>query len=111
MTFWVLVIFMGLFGALADVSLNQWSKILSPRWWIISSILFLVFMTGFGLAMRLGATRGYSLTIAVVIVLLLDIVAVGIWDFVVGGTWFTPTQWFGVALAILAMLCFELGKK
>lgn len=111
MTFWVIVFLLGLIAAPADAALNHWGKVLSLPWWIISSILWLIFMTGFGLAMRFGAGRGYSLTVAVMVVLLVNIAAVALWDMVVGGSRFTLLQWFGALLAIAAILCFELGKK
>ena len=111
MTFWILVGLLGLFGALADVVLNQWSKTLSLNWWLAAATLFLVFMTGFGIAMRLGETRGLSLTAVVLVVLLANISGVAVWDLLVGGTRFTTTQWIGAVLAVAAMVCFELGKK
>lgn len=109
--FWLLVIFLGVIGGIADVSLNQWSKILSLNWWFVSTILFIVFMTGFGLSMRIGATRGYPLTLAVVLVLLADIMAVGLWDVLYLGTSFTFQQKFGAVLAVVAIACFESGKQ
>lgn len=108
--FWIWVVLLGLFAALADVSLNQWSKTLSLNWFVVSAVLFIAFMTGFGVAMRLGAARGYSLTLVVLVVLLLNIAGVGGWDVLIGGTRFTSLQVLGVALAIGAILCFELGK-
>jgi hypothetical protein len=111
MYFWLMVLFLGLFGALADVSLNQWGKIPSIFRWTESAGLFLAFMTGFGISMRLGEARGHSLTAVVLVVLLANVVGVGIWDFFVAETRFTTSQWVGVILAVFAIVCFEAGKK
>lgn len=111
MLFWIIVVSLGLEGAIADVALNQWSKTYSLYWYVVSTLLYLVFMTGFGVSMQLGMVRGYSLTIAVVLVLLVSIVGVALWDLTIGGTRLTATQWLGVTLATVAMICFELGRK
>ncbi|KKW11238.1 MAG: hypothetical protein UY50_C0018G0006 [Parcubacteria group bacterium GW2011_GWA2_49_9] len=109
MLFWVFVSCLGIFGAMGDIVLNQWSKNFSLRWWLMSAVLFVAFMTGFGIAMRLGAARGYSLTLAVLIVFLVNIMAVGVWD-LYGGARFTPKQWLGAVFAIGAIMCFETTR-
>src|SRR4051812_8508978 len=111
MIFWIVISLLGLFGGLADIVLNQWSKTMSLQWWTASAGMFLAFMTGLGMAMRLANAKGYSLTAVVLLVLLANIMAVGLWDFVIGATRFTHLQWLGAILAVTAMVLFELGKK
>lgn len=109
--FWILVVLTGLLGALADVVVNHWSRTLSPYWYVMSAGLYIVFMTGFGLSMRFGKVRGYSLTAVVLVVLLANIAGVALRDLVVGGDQFTPLQWLGVSLAVAAVLSFEFGRR
>ncbi len=109
--FWILVVSVGLFGAVTDVVLNQWSKTLSLNWFVLSAVMFIAFMIGLGTTMRLGATREYSMTIALLLVLLVNVAGVGVWDVLFGGAHFTLQQKLGGILAILAIICFELGKK
>ena len=109
--FWFVVVLVGLIGGPADVSLDRWSKTLSGCHWVMSLALYALFMTGFGLAMRIGNARGYSLTVIVLVVLLSNIVAVGLWDFFFRGSHLSALQWLGMTVAMVAVACLELGKE
>ncbi len=111
MKFWILVVLLGVEGAAADIVCGHWGKVRTLGWWCSSAGLWLVYMTGFGLAISFGKGRGYSTTISVIIVLVASTICVGAWDIIHEQTKFTPIQWLGIVLAMSAMLLFELGKK
>lgn len=111
MAFWVLVAFLAIEGTFADVALSFWSKSpYSAKWGLTTTTLLVVFYAGFATAMRLGEARGANLTIVVVMVLLCNIVFVALWN-LRGGIQFTPLQWIGIGMAMMAIACLELGKK
>ena len=108
--FWFLIFAGGLLGALGDIGIAQWGKTYSTMWWVVSAVGYLAFMTSLGLAVRFGLNRGYPLTIALLMLLLVNVVLVAIWDVTVSGTSITFYQFVGILLAIAAVFCFELGK-
>jgi drug/metabolite transporter (DMT)-like permease len=109
--FWSCIMTVGLIGALADLAVNKWSQTWSVQWWAAGACGYLLFMTGFGLVLRVGAGHGYPLTVAVVLMLLINIGFVAGWDVLLLGTSLTAYQWFGVLLATGAVACFELGAS
>jgi hypothetical protein len=111
MIFWILITCVGLIGAISDIVLNQWSKSLFIGWWAGAAVLFLAFMTAFGLSMRFGLSQGYSLTMVVVVVLVANIAGVAIWEIFALESRFSSIQWLGIAFAVSAIIFFELGKK
>jgi hypothetical protein len=109
--FWVFVVVVGIVGAVADITLNSWSKTLSLQSFTLSAVLFIAFMVGLGITMRLGATRGYSVTLALLLVVLANVAGVACWDIFNQGTRFTSLQWLGALMTMVAIICFEFGKK
>ena len=107
---WLLIIFVGAIGAVADIVLSYWSYTSRLQWWLGSAAMYLIFMTGLGLVVRQGVTNGYSLAVGVVIVLLVNIALVTAWD-VHRGASLSVLQWFGIVLALGAMACLELGRN
>jgi drug/metabolite transporter (DMT)-like permease len=108
MYFYSLVALLGLFGALSDVCVDQWiARGMDGKWWILSACLFVLFMTGLGYCIRMGATYGYSLSVVVITVVLANIIGVIVWDIVIKGIHLTPTQVVGIVLAVGAFICLE----
>jgi drug/metabolite transporter (DMT)-like permease len=111
MQFYILVAILGFFGAIADICVDQWiSRNMDFRWWTLSAILFLLFMTGLGYCIRFGSTRGYTLGTVVIIVLLANITGVLIWDIVAKGVRPGLVQIIGIVLAVGAVICLETKK-
>ena len=108
---WLLIIFVGVIGAVADVVLSYWSYTSRLQWWLGSAAMYLIFMTGLGLVVRQGAVNGYCLAVGVVIVLLVNIALVTAWDVVYSGVSLSVLQWLGIVLALGAMACLELGRS
>lgn len=107
--FWILVGCMGVIGALADIILGEWSKSFSLSTWFASIPMYLVFMTGLGIVIRIGSTDGFQLTIAVLLVVLLNIAGLALWDSYRGSP-LSVMQWLGVVLGLAAVACFEFGR-
>ncbi len=107
---WLLIVLVGVIGAVADVVLSYWSYTYRLHWWLGGAAMYLVFMTGLGLVVRQGVTNGYSLAVGVVVVLLVNIVLVTAWD-VYSGASLSALQWLGIVLALGAMACLELGRN
>ncbi|KKS11436.1 MAG: hypothetical protein UU67_C0073G0007 [Candidatus Daviesbacteria bacterium GW2011_GWB1_41_5] len=107
---WLLIVFVGAIGAVADVVLSYWSYTHKLQWWLGGAVLYLIFMSGLGLIVRQGVVNGYSLAVGVVVVLLVNIVLVAAWD-VHSGASLSVLQWFGIVLALGAMACLELGRN
>ncbi|MBX4189433.1 hypothetical protein KW785_02455 [Candidatus Parcubacteria bacterium] len=108
--FWAFIVVVGIIGAIADIVLGKWSETNQPLWWIAGAVGFLVFMTGLGLIIRQGVSTGYTLTIALVVVILCDVLFVALWE-AYKGIRLTPTQWSGLVLAVGAIVCLELGRN
>jgi len=109
--FWLLVVGVGIMGAVADVILSQWSENGSSLWWVGGAIGYLVFMTGLGIIIRMGTVAGFPLTIAVVLVLLTNVATLMAWDVFYVGTPFSVIQLLGIALALASVVSFEFGRR
>ncbi len=107
---WFLIVGTGLVGAIADVLVSYWSQTHKFQWWLTSGIVYLVFMTGLGLIVRQGIDNGYTLTVALVLVVLVNVALVAAWDIYIG-TSFSVLQWVGITLAVGAVVCLELGRS
>lgn len=103
-------VLVGAVGAVADIVLSYWSYTCRLQWWLGGAVMYLVFMTGLGLIIRHGMTSGYTLAVGVVVVLLVNIALVAIWD-AYSGSSLSILQWLGIALAVGAMACLELGRN
>ena len=111
MLLWILVICVGLIGAIADVMVSYWSQTNRLSWWLGAAVGSLGFVTGLGVIIRRGMSDGYTLTIALVLVVLCNLALVVVWDVYSSGTSPTVLQWVGVVLALGAVVCLELGRK
>ena len=107
--FWLLVVCVGAIGAVADIILSRWSANATTGEWLLSALAYLVFMTGLGLVIRFGAYGGHRLTIAVLLVVLVNVALLAAWD-EFKAIPLSPIQWGGVVLALAAVACFELGR-
>ena len=108
--FWTFVVFVGLIGTITDIVLSRWSETNQLSWWLIAAIGYLVFMTGLGIVIRVGSADGFWLTIAVLLVVLVNIAGLAVWDTLTGRAP-SALQWAGVVLAIGAVACLELGRS
>jgi hypothetical protein len=109
MWFYAFAITVGFIGAVADVELSKWSSALSLSAWTKSALLVLVFMTAFGLVMKVGSSGGYNLSITVTLVLLANVGSFVLWESYQRSA-LPPLQLAGIALALAAAACFELGR-
>src|SRR3989344_4105762 len=107
---WFLIICVSLIGAVADVMIGYWSNTYRLEWWLAGAVGYLVFMTGLGFIIREGMTIGFPLTVALVLVLLINVAFVAMWDMFSGASPST-LQWVGVVLALAAATCLELGRN
>ncbi len=107
--FWPLVILVGFLGSGADIVLQGWSKNLTLNSWLVSVIPYLIFMTGLGFVIRLGETGKVPLTIAVLLVVVVNVAGLAVWDSYKGAP-FSLMQWAGVLLALGAIACIEFGR-
>ena len=107
---WLNIASVGLVGAIADIMVNYWSQTHRFQWWLASALVYLVFMTGLGLIVRQGMNNGYTLTVALVLVLLINVIVVAAWD-VYRDSSFSALQWLGIIFALGAIVSFELGRN
>ncbi|MDO8590130.1 MAG: hypothetical protein Q7R69_02560 [bacterium] len=109
--FWFLVICAGFVGAVADVLISYWSQTNRLVWWLAGAAGSLGFVTGLGLIIRLGVIGGHTLTVALVLVVLVNVAFVAAWDVIYNVAGPTTLQWLGIVLALGAVVCLELGRK
>lgn len=109
MIFWLSAFAVGVVGAFADVILGRWSDQATLSAWLMSVLAYLVFMTGLGWVIRYGSLNGFRLTVAVILVLVVNVAALALWDSY-KTTSFSTFQIIGVVLALAAIACFELGR-
>lgn len=107
MYFYILAIVLGLFGAISDICVNYWIEKDRFIWWAISAVLFVIFMTGLGFCIRLGTYKGYSFSIIVVNIVIMNILGVVAWDYFQGVP-LNGTKILGILFAIAAIICLEI---
>ena len=100
----------GLIGGGADIILNTWAEKLSISSWVASALAYMVFMTGFGIVIRYGHADGFRLTVAVMLVLLVNIASLALWDSYHESR-ISLLQIVGIFLALAAVACFEFGRS
>lgn len=108
--FWIFAVLVGIIGAGADVILSTWAEKLSISSWLATALAYLIFMTGFGIVIKYGNSGGYRLTVAVMLVLLVNIGALALWDSYHTAK-LSMLQVGGILLALLAVACFEFGRS
>lgn len=107
MTLWnlnVILIAIGLLGAMADVWILRWAKTLDAGWGLASVLASLGSLGCFALILR-SDTRSFSaiFMLSSVVHILVAIAA----DIVFWGTRLNRTEWLGITLAVLACLLLE----
>lgn len=104
----LMVVAVAALGATGDVLVNQWAKTHLVRWWLMSIPVWVMTATVFGFVLR---ERHYSFSVALVVILLFHSGLVLAWDALAERAILTLTQWAGVAVAIVAIVLMEVGRK
>lgn len=105
---YIVLFLVGILGAIGDIAVNQWAKNFKWQWWIVASIIWIGAATLFGLLLHWNY---FGFGVAVVLALLIHSICVLVWDHLWEKVTLTPLQWIGVALAIAALCCIELGRR
>ena len=108
MRMFLMVVAVAMLGGVGDVLVNQWAKTQLVQWWLWSIPVWVLTATVFGVALR---EKRYSFGITVVVILLLHSGLVLAWDALVERASLAPTQWAGVAAAMVAIVLMEVGRK
>jgi multidrug transporter EmrE-like cation transporter len=102
----VLVLAGGL-GAISDAILNQWAKTSQTMWLLAAYCSWIVVATLLGLILK---WQYFTFGGAVVLFLLVNSAGAVLLDYQMFGEKMTTWQWAGIALAIAAMCCIEIGR-
>lgn len=106
---WVytVLVLVGILGAASDAILNQWARTNRPLWLLAAYLAWLVVATLLGVILR---WQYFTFAGAVVVFLLVNSAAAILLDRVLFAGRLTAWEWVGVALAVLAMCCIEVGR-
>ncbi len=102
------VILAGLLGAASDAILNQWAKTGKLAWLLAAYGAWLAVATLLGIVLRWGY---FGFGAAVVLFLLVNTVAALALDYTLFAGRLSPWSWLGIALAVAAMVCIEMGRE
>lgn len=105
---YALIFVVGLLGAGSDAVLNQWAKSGHWTWLVTAYVMWLVVATLLGLIFRSGY---FGFGAAVLLFLLANSVGALALDFLLFAGKLTPLGWFGIVLALLAIVCIEAGRQ
>jgi hypothetical protein len=97
----------GTLGALSDAVLNQWARTGRVGWLIAAYLSWLVVATVVGLILRMGY---FGFGTAIVLFLMVNSIAALIIDRAFFAGRVTTLAWVGMALALAAIACIELGR-
>jgi hypothetical protein len=107
-TVYSLLIAVGALGAISDAILNQWARTSGLSWLLSAFASWLVVATLLGIILRLGY---FSFGAAVVLFLMVNSVGALALDYLLFRARLTVWGWAGIALAVVAMACIELGRS
>lgn len=104
---YVIVVLAGLLGAVSDVVLNQWARTGKTGWLIAAYACWLIVATVVGLILRADY---FGFGAAIVLFLLVNSMGALILDRALYGSRLSGLSSLGIVLAIIAMICIEMGR-
>jgi hypothetical protein len=96
-----------LLGPVSDAVLNQWARTNRLPWLLVAYASWLVVATLLGLVLR---WQYFSFAGAVVLFLLINSAGAVLLDLKFFSGRMTAWQWTGIALAVAAVCCIEVGR-
>lgn len=108
--FWILVVIVGVCGAIADILIEAWSRNMTFPAWLVAVVPHLVFLTGLGGILYLGKQGKLPLTVAVILVVVINITIIATRD-ISRGEPFPLLQRAGVLFCLVGVVCIELGRR
>jgi hypothetical protein len=97
----------GILGAISDAVLNQWALSHRVAWLMGAYFLWCVVATLFGFILQ---REYFSFSAAVILFLVVNSAVAVVLDYVVFSVRLTAWHWAGIALAVLALCCIEIGR-
>ena len=97
----------GLLGAVSDAVLNQWARTNKLPWLLAAYAAWLAVATLLGLILK---WQYFSFGGAVVLFLVVNSAGAVLIDLKFFSGKMTPWQWAGIALAVAAVCCLEVGR-
>ena len=104
---YVVLIAVGVLGAISDAVLNQWARTGRPSWLIASYAMWILVATLLGYILRLNY---FTFGAAVVLFLMVNSVAALALDHTLFGGRLTGRGWLGIGLAVAAIACIEWSR-
>jgi hypothetical protein len=104
---YVVLIGVGLLGAISDAILNQWAKTGQVSWLLASYAAWILVATLLGYILRLNY---FTFGAAVVLFLLVNSVAALVLDHTLFAGRLTFRGWLGIGFAVLAIVCIESSR-
>jgi multidrug transporter EmrE-like cation transporter len=104
---YVVLLGAGVLGAISDAILNQWAKTNQTVWLLAACASWIAVATLLGLILK---WQYFTFGGAVVFFLLVNSAGAVLLDYKLFGEKMTAWQWAGIALAIMAMCCIEIGR-
>ena len=104
---YVVLILVGILGAISDAILNQWAKTNQTAWLLAAYCSWIAVATLLGYILK---WRYFTFGGAVVVFLLVNSAMAVLLDYKLFGGKMTAWQWVGITLAIVAMCCIEIGR-
>jgi hypothetical protein len=102
-----MVIVVGFLGAVSDAVLNQWARTNKLPWLLAAYGAWLAVATLLGLILR---WQYFTFSSAVILFLLVNTAGAIVLDRQLFSGRISPWEWIGIALAVAAMCCIEIGR-
>lgn len=104
--FYALLVIIGISGGAGDVFIYRWAKSNQLQWMVFGQLSWILCITLFGLAMRIGSR---SLSVTFVVTALIHIAVVLGWDLFMQRTKISTIESVGLVLAVIGVVCLEVG--
>lgn len=104
---YVVLITVGLLGAVSDAILNQWARTGRIAWLLAAYAAWILVATLLGYILRLNY---FTFGAAVVLFLMVNSVAALGLDYALFAGRLTPRAWLGIGLAVAAIVCIESSR-